>query len=81
MRWAITEEGELPLVEAVPGVDPVTESLPQPQPPGGLVGVENPLPRPGVGKGGRHLTQAGPIRFSLCKFEVRAEGHYLGVPD
>lgn len=51
MRWAITEEGELPLVEVVPGVDPVTESLPQPQPPGGLVGVENPLPHPGVWKG------------------------------
>lgn len=48
MCWAIMEEEELPLVGVVPGVAPVTESLPQPRPPGGLAGVENPLPHPGV---------------------------------
>lgn len=82
MCWAVTEEEELPLVGVVPGEDPLSEGLPKPQPHSSHDRMESPVPKPGGGKRGGHLTRViGPIGFSLWESGVRAERYYLGVAE
>lgn len=72
------EGEESPLGGVVPNVDPLTESLPEPQPPAAtLEWTASALSRWLEEERAPDLSWA--IAFSLCTVGITTEGHYLGV--